>query len=154
MKFINTVLFVILLLISGCNEPKEEKKMNIFGGMAAQNKTKTTLDVSIIMDGRSNDFGVLVAKATKAMGFGQFELGKELKVKWIEDFSGSNPTRNEVFFDSTKLYGIAARIKEIEFVYWGDNKWKLRAYKEPHRNEKDLLVEIDSTESNSVAPVK
>ena len=67
----------------------------------------------------------------------------------IENFSSDNPTKGEAFFDSSKLSEIAKEIQEIEFVYIGDKKWTLRAYKAPHRNEKDLLKEIDS-EGNKI----
>ena len=152
MNFIVVSLSFIILLLASCNKVEKvdkESGMHIFGSMATQNKTKTMLDVSIIMDGQAIDFGVLISGATKTMGFGDFELGKELEVVWIENFSSDNPTKGEAFFDSSKLSEIAKEIQEIEFVYIGDKKWTLRAYKAPHRNEKDLLKEIDS-EGNKI----
>ena len=131
--------------LTGCDEAqKKEKKMRIFGAMAVQNKTSTMLDVSIVPDGNPIDFGILVADATKSMGGGRFELGKELKVVWFEDYDTDNPTKGEAFFDTTKFADIVDRIKEVEFIYVGNKKWKMRAYKALHRYDKDLLREIGS----------
>lgn len=137
-------IMIFFTLLTGCNELKNEGNMHIFGAMAIQNKANTMLDVSVRVDGRTIDFGVLTAGSTATMGFGQFELGKELKILWLEDFSSDKPIKGEAFFDSTKLADNAGEIKEIEFVYMGNKKWKLRAYKALHRHDKDLLREIDS----------
>ena len=151
MRNIIISISVIVALLSGCDELKKEKSMNLFGAMAVKNKTMTMLDISVVINGRYNDFGVLIAGATKTMGGGQFEIGKELKVVWLEDYSSNNPTKGEAFFDSSKLSDIAGKVKEIEFVYQGDKKWKLRAYKALHRYKKDLIREIDSFQNNEDA---
>jgi len=148
MNFLVISFSVITLFLAGCNKVEKvdkESSMHIFGSMATQNKTDLKLNrVSVIMDGQAIDFGVLIPGTTATMGFGDFELGKELKVVWIENFSSDNPTKGEAFFDSSKLSEIAKDIQEIEFVYIGEKKWTLRAYKAPHRNDKDLIKEIDS----------
>lgn len=145
MKNIGMLFFMIILFLTGCDEVKKSGNTNIFGGLAVQNATDKELDrVSVSMDGRAIGFGVLTSGSTKSMGFGQFEVGKELKINWLEDLSSNKPIKGEAFFDSKKLSDIAEKIKEIEFVYIGNKKWKLRAYKALHRYDKDLLREIDS----------
>ena len=138
-------LTLVLAFLTGCDETGEEMKMNIFGAMAVQNKTSKKLNrISIVTDGMPNDFGVLVAGGTATMGGGRFDLGKELKVVWTEDYGSENPTKGEAFFDTTKFADIAPEIKEVEFVYVGNKKWKIRAYKALHRYDKDLILELDS----------
>ena len=134
------------VLTVGCSEDEgvKEEKQHVYGAMAVYNMANSMLDVSIVTDGRSNDFGVLAADATATMGGGRFELGKELKVVWIENFGKENATKLEATFDTSQLVDIADKIREVEFVYIGDRKWKLRAYKALHRYDQDLIREITS----------
>jgi hypothetical protein len=120
--------------------------MHIFGAMAVQNKTNTMLDVSIVTDGRKIDFGVLVAGGEASMGGGQFELGKELKVVWLEDYDSDNPIKGEAFFDTAKFADIADTIKEIEFVYLGKKKWKLKAYRKIQNDNTDKYLSLSITD--------
>mgnify|MGYP001454462080 FL=1 len=104
------------VLTVGCSEDEgvKEEKQHVYGAMAVYNMANSMLDVSIVTDGRSNDFGVLAADATATMGGGRFELGKELKVVWIENFGKENATKLEATFDTSQLVDIADKIREVE----------------------------------------
>lgn len=147
MKYMITIIAVMFIFLTGCEkkQPKSPLK-GIFGEMAVKNETKTTLDVSIDSSSPLGpiDFGVIVPQTGKSMGGGHFELGKDLKVVWQEDYDSDNPVKGEASFDTNKLADIAEQIKGMEFVYVGNKKWKLRLYKALHRYEKDLIREIDS----------
>ena len=92
--------------------------------------------------GLLQEFGIVIAKASKSVGFLNVESKDKIVVKWKLDHK---KLFNETSFEIETLKSVAKKTNKIVFNYSGENNWVLKAYEEKSWDNKTLLETVKGT---------
>ena len=129
-----------LLLVSGCcaatSAVKKSDAHVAVGEIRQMNASGEEIWMDqLLMGGRNHRAGVLMPGTFSHMGFAQIATDDQIKLVFNTYLDGKELPPQTVYFDSSKLKGVAAQIRYMKFTYTGGGKWILQLYDRSETDE-------------------
>lgn len=126
------VLFSIIIL-SCCVKEESVKAKTIAGELSIKNEAKQGIIVKVHFGENIESFGFVGSTFSAVLGFADVPNTEEILVSWREEYEPEKWHEYSAAFDLKKLNSIADQIQGMQFVYLGNQKWKINLFNKPHR---------------------
>lgn len=100
-----------------------------------------------IFSGQENDFGYEEYCGGVGISHSKSNISRviyfnaPIKIKWSEDYK--EESHKWVEFNTEEFKKYSNQIKEIIFIYYGNNKWKMQLHNEAPTTKTSLFLKID-----------
>lgn len=125
MKSHNKCIYLIVVLCALCVGCDANHKKNHFSVVEVANISSNEIHASLSFQGKTQSFGVISPGLSKVIGFGYFEIGSTLIVKW--DTSDAVLNRRTKF-ETRDLIEFAGDQNKLYIAYEGGNRWIIKIY--------------------------
>jgi len=146
--FRGLVFLVLFLNCVGCS--REWFAKSFFAEFDTSNESNIDIWFSVATP-KSWSPAVSVSPGTRAVMMGSlFSLEQPLRVRWRETHVENGNTKKiyyETKFSIKEIVLVRDEIKGLKLVFRGGGHWDCRIYKGSHFDQKDLILEIKSTDT-------